>query len=140
MSNYIADPADLKKFLTERGWNFLGDQDDDGSVDSDEQSLLVLSAVEYASNLIDSYICSQINVATARASGNAWLYDRCMDIAVWRLACTGVREAPQSAVDALNLTKQLLEGVQDGALIPGYVYPSPVNAQYRTRRPIVSNP
>ena len=140
MSNYITDPEDLKKFLTERGWNFLGDQDDDGEVDSDEQALLVTSAIEYASNLVDSYICEQINPTTARASGNSWLYDRCMDIAVWRLSCTGGREAPQSAVDALNLTKQLLEAVRDGAIIPGYVYPSPVNARWRIRSPIISNP
>ncbi len=140
MAYYLSSTSLLKRWMTENGFQQLLDQDGDGTVEDEELSLLATSALSYASNIIDSYICGQIEPATARGSGNEWLSDRCLDLAVYRVAGQGGKAVPQSVLDAMLLSKELLEGVRDGALIPGYTYPSPINSIYHTRRPIVSNP
>lgn len=140
MAYYISSASNLRQWITTAGYTFVGDEDRDGTVESGEETLLIDTALSYASDLIDGYICSQINPTVARASGNSWLTHRCVDIAVWRMAGQGGRDIPVSIQLAYENTIKLLEGVRDGNQIPGYNYSSPSNTAIRSRAPVIVNP
>lgn len=131
--------SELDGWLSQVGYDDLLDADMDGTVDSGEQATYGSAALNYASSLIDGAICEQINVMTARASGNIWLKDRCIDIAVWRLFGIGGRDIPAVVQMSYEHSLQLLEGVKNGDRIPGYDYPTPIDADQVQRRPRVVN-
>lgn len=142
MSTYYCLLSEIDSWLSQNGYDFLLDEDQDGTVESDEQSTYGTTALIYASNLIDGYIQGQADPAAARAqaaAGFTWLKDRCIDIVVWRIAGIGGRDIPASIQAAYENTIALLEGVRDGDPIPGHVYPGVVNAVRLVKRPIVSN-
>lgn len=142
MSTYYCLLSEVDGWLSQHGYDFALDQDNDGTVETDEQSTYGTAAIVYASNLIDGYIQKQVDPEEARAqavASHTWLKDRCIDIAVYRMAGIGGRDIPESIQTAFENTIALLEAVRDGEQIPGYVYPGVVNATRLTKRPIVSN-
>ena len=131
--------SELDGWLSQIGYDDLLDADMDGTVKSDEQTTYGSAALNYACSLIDGAICNQLDIMVARSSGNIWLKDRCIDIAVWRLFGYGGRDIPASVQMAYDHSLQLLEGVKDGDRIPGYVYPTPIDARMVQRSPRVVN-
>lgn len=131
--------SDLTGWLSQVGYDDLLDADVDGTVDADEQTTYGSASLNYASSLIDGAICNQLNVMTARESGNIWLKHRCIDIAVWRLFGIGGRDIPAVVQMAYEHALELLEGIKNGDRIPGYDYPTPIDADQVNRRPRVVN-
>lgn len=114
--------ADLQKRLTAAGYGNVADRDQDGDVSADEVSNSVTSSIVWAGSLIDAHISERYDVASARASGNPFLRDRCLDLAACRLATQGGRDAPSSFQHDQDLTLALLERIRDaGDAVPGLV-------------------
>lgn len=143
MTTRYALLSEIDSWISQNGYDRLLDEDADGTVESDEQTTYGSTALDYASALIDGYIQGQVDPAEARtataASSASWLKDRCIDIAVWRIAGMGGRDIPESIQIAFDNTIKLLEGIKEGDQIPGYVYPGLVNAVRLNKRPIVTN-
>jgi len=143
MTTRYALLSELDSWISQSGYDFLLDEDADGTVESDEQSTYGSTSLDYASNLIDGYICEQVDINAARAQVAAatshWLKDRCIDIAVWRIAGIGGRDIPDAIQQAYDNTIVMLEGVKGGNQIPGYNYGGLVNAPYLQKRPVVAN-
>ncbi len=131
----------LRDRLTTNGIKWAADRENggDGSVDSTEKSRYLDSSIAYAGNIVDGYICNQVAVGTARDSGNAWLRDRCLDIAAYRACGVGGRDTPGTIERDYKFTMTELERIKGGDQIPGYPYPGPVNAQAIVRTPRAAN-
>lgn len=93
-----ATVADVEARLSAYGVTNLADLiDPDGTRDSQELGLVEV-AIEYANSVIDEHIVDllhnsahRIQTTFTRPSGNAWLRDRCVDIACYRIATLGGR-------------------------------------------------
>lgn len=138
MSEYITSDQ-LENRLTEAGLEFIADSDNDGDVEAGETTASVTTAIAYAGQIVDGYICGAIEPEVARGAGNAWLQDRCLDIAAYRAAGHGGRDIQESFEIAHDQSIELLKGIQEGGLIPGFPYPAPVNAPYTRRLPQMAN-
>lgn len=136
--NYLT-LTDLQNRLTEAGVRFVADRNRDGSVDATESTAYLTSAIEYAGNLIDGYICRQVPPATARSAQNGWLRDRAIDLASHRAAGQGGRSVPATLTTAQQASLEELQRVQDGAPIPGFPSIAPANAAAISRTPKAAN-
>lgn len=126
--------------LTEAGAEFVADLDHDGELSDAEKSTYLLTAIQYAGNLIDAAVTRCIPLSTARNSGNAWLRDRCLDLAAARAAGHGGRTVPEQ-LDADRLhAEQQLDAVENGRRVPGLVYPEPGLTSRSSRVPRAANP
>ncbi len=128
-STRYVELTELMGWLSINGYNDLLDVDLDGIVENNEQSTYGSQALNYACSLIDFAICGQVKPEMARTTGNIWLKDRCIDLAVWRLMGYGGRDIPVSVQQAYEHTLQMLAQVKDGDKIPGYTYPTPINSE-----------
>lgn len=131
--------TDLTNRLTDAGIKWIADRNRDGNADGTERSAYLDSAIEYAGNLVDGYICRQVQPAAARGQANAWLRDRAVDIAAWRAAGHGGRDVPDSLAESKDLALAELQKIKDGDRIPGYAYPVPVNSVAINHTPKVAN-
>lgn len=138
MAEYLLE-ADLTNRLTDAGVKFVADRNRDSTIDAGETAAFVTTAIQYAGNIIDGYLCEQITPALARGAGNGWLRDRAVDIAAWRAASHGGRQVPKSLVDAYMAAIAELERIHSGGRIPSFNYPGPVNARFTTKTPKVAN-
>lgn len=125
MAEYCS-ATDVQNRVTETGYGHIADEDSDGTVESPEIAANVTPAIRWAGGIIDSYIQGRVNLDSARASGNAWLCDRAIDLAAYRFVTTGGREGPESFTTDKDETLQLLERVRDdGDGIPGLTIAEP---------------
>lgn len=138
MANYCSQ-SDLTGRLTDAGVKWVADRNRDGTADSGEKAAYLDSAIEYAGNIVDGYLCHQVPVGTARGQGNAWLRDRTVDIAAWRAAGHGGRNVPDSLIEAKELALDQLQKIKDGDRIPGFAYPAPINSVAVNHTPKVAN-
>lgn len=141
MPNYCT-LTQLQHRLTEAGLRFVADRDKSGSVSSEESADYLDTALAYASNMIDAALCGIVAPAVARAAGNAWLADRAVDLAAYRAASHGGREAPASLSDVYRDALHLLRRVQRRQQsVPGLAIPQPrTDGQPHTAAPRVVNP
>ncbi|MCY2966295.1 MAG: DUF1320 family protein [Planctomycetota bacterium] len=140
MTAYYCTEDAVTARLSEVGMVNLLDSNGDGVVDAAEKSLYLTTAIAYASGVIDGYIVNQVVPESARGSGNAWLSDRCVDLAVYRICGNKGRGVPQSVLDSKSETIDMLKTAsQSSRGIPGYPYPSPSNTAYSHRGPKVAN-
>ena len=130
---------DLHNRLTQVGLNYVADRDGDGEMSDVEEGDFITPAIQYAGNIIDGYLAGQVEVGAARGSGNAWLRDRAIDIAVYQAAICGGGQATKSIEDLKDFSLSQLQRVTEGMRIPGYAYPSPVNSAYVNHAPKVAN-
>jgi hypothetical protein len=89
-------------------------------------------AIEYSNSLIDEYIVDLVHPTSrasstfTRPSGNAWLRDRCVDIACYRLATLGGRTASDVlAGDYASAVDRLAKAREQMIRIPNLIYTSP---------------
>lgn len=132
--------ADVRKRLTEVGFLFTTDANRDQWGSPAEIAAVIDTSIVYAGNVIDGNLCEQINPTTARGQANAWLKDRCIDLACQRVVSTGGQEMPKTLQEAYDFSIDELERVRLGARIPNYIYPTPANAPFIKRLPMVVNP
>lgn len=140
MASYITSVSQFKEWITSQGYDFVGDTDRDGEVETAETTLQIDTALAYADAIIDGFLCERMDTDDAKSQKPRWLHDRCVDIAVWRMAGQGGRDIPESIQRAYDNAIAMLEEVRGGRQIPGLTYASPVNAPYRVRLPVVQNP
>ncbi|MEM1061301.1 MAG: phage protein Gp36 family protein [Planctomycetota bacterium] len=120
MATY-ASRDDVVARLTDRGVRWSADTDRDDTVSETENVATLDAALDYASDLIDGYVATKIDTASARSDGNDWLKGRCVDIATWRVASTGGRTPPEVLREDYDRAIELLQEVRDGvSVVPGY--------------------
>lgn len=137
MAEYISE-SDVEDRLTSFGVTFVADDDNDGEAESGEITQCIGTSIVYAGGIVDFHICDQITPAAARAAGNQWLKDRCVDIAANRAAGWGGRDVPQTLKDDLAATLEMLQQVKEGATIPGLEYPSTKTGIVRKRPGVIN--
>lgn len=139
-ANYTyATVEQLESKATAAGWLHIADRDGDDTVSTAELDA-VKEEVEAANNVIDAALSQWMPLATARGSGNDWLRDRCLHIAMYFAATLGGREAPISVADNYDDALKYLEQVKDGSLrVPGLTYPQ-ADTRRTTRTPRAINP
>lgn len=131
----------IKDRLTEAGYKYVGARNGNGTVTTAEQLSYIQSGISYAGNLIDEAVHAFIIPASARGSGNQWLQDRAVDIAIWYATSIGGRKPPETFVDAYKDALERLEKVKGGDRVPGLIYPPPPFSRGRSARfPRVVNP
>lgn len=130
--------ADIEMRLTEAGHKWAITKSGDVSI-SASQLATTTSAIVWATNRINAAICNQVEPEKAEASGNAYLKDIAVDLACYRVAGTGGRSVPKTLVDAYTAALDQLDRLQDGAQIPSFDYPAPMNAVRVSRGPRVRN-
>lgn len=119
--------------LTASGAEFVADRNHDGSLSNSEKNAYLLTAIQYAGQLIDAALTRFVPLSTARSSGNAWLRDRCLDLAAARAVSHGGRTVPdQLEADRLHAQGEL-DAIENGRRVPGLIYPEP-GLTYRSGR------
>jgi phage gp36-like protein len=127
-----ATVADVEARLTAYGVTLAADVEEyDGTRGSDELQMIEV-AIEYSNSLIDEYIVDLVHPTSrasstfTRPSGNAWLRDRCVDIACYRLATLGGRTASDVlAGDYASAVDRLAKAREQMIRIPNLIYTSP---------------
>lgn len=136
MSDYCTS-TDVRDRLTAAGFRFSVDRDRDDEESASEVASYVTTAIVYAGNIIDAALTPTIPPADARAQSNAWLKDRAIDIAVYRVATHGGRKCPQHLRSDYERTIDWITKIEDGDLsVPGLTYPQAINGD----RPAVPGP
>lgn len=137
MTEYCT-PDDVRKRLTTAGFKFAADKDRSGSVSATEQADTITPAIVYAGNLIDACVLKAgCLIADGRGSQNAWLRDRAIDIAAYRVSTTGGRGVIQCLKDDSDLAIKWLGSTAE---IPGLQFNYPQNSPRSTRGPSAINP
>lgn len=142
MAEYITS-TDVQSRLTPIGLAWVADRDSSGTgVTAEEESLYVDPAIAYAGVIVDQHIAGRTSPTRARAAGNQWLKDRCLDLAVFYALETGGAQAPDSFKERADQSLKWLVQHQAGEIsIPDYVYEYPIQRGSRqsTRGPRVHN-
>lgn len=137
MTEYCS-AEDVRKRLTTAGYKFFADLDSTGTVDSTETGDTITPAIVYAGNLIDACVLrGGCQIADARGANNAWLKDRAIDIAAYRVSTTG----GGGSLDVLEKDNDAaVKMLRETAQVPGlnYNYPFPDSAR-SSRFPSVIN-
>lgn len=137
MAEYIT-ATDVQNRLTVHGYEYAADRDQSGSgVTADEVAAYITPAIQWAGQLVDGAIVAFTQASHARAAGNQWLKDRCLDLATCRALENGGRNVPKAMRRAAHLAMVLLYGgeVEDSGVqiagvietqnIPNYHEPRP---------------
>lgn len=140
MSEYITS-TDVQNRLTVNGYRFAADRDEDGTVSAAEEAAYVTTAIQYAGELIDGALSKFMDPDVARAAGNRWLKDRCIDIAAVMALENGGREVPDVMQRRHDFSLEQLEQVRDGFIkVPRLTYSRPYDSEARTTaKPQVRN-
>jgi phage gp36-like protein len=128
---------DVRKRLSTAGYKFQADRDRSGSVNATEVADSITPAIEYAGNLIDVCVLrAGCLIPVAREAANAWLRDRAVDIAAYRVSTVGGRGIIESlrsdADDAISLLKSTTK-------IPGLEFNYPQNSNRSSQGPRALN-
>lgn len=123
---------DVRKRLTDAGYKFFADLDQNATVGTTEVANTITPAIAYAGNKIDAMIIRiGCQVEVARGAGNAWLRDRAIDIAAYRVSSTGgggtIAVLKEDAVSALDDLKSVTQ-------VPGLKYNYPFDEGAKSHR------
>lgn len=114
--NTYCTVADVEKRLTRYGVIWAADVDS-GDSDLDDQELeYVQDAIEYANNRIDAAV---MRFGLSLRPVNAWLRDRAVDIATFRVATLGGKEPSVTIKEDYALARDELAAVKNGDPVPG---------------------
>lgn len=120
--------TDLTNRLTDAGIKWVADRDRNGTVSDAETTAYLTSCIQRGGNMVDGYICRQVNPTSARGTSNTWLRDRCVDIATYYACGIGGRSVKDSIAKVKDEAIAELQRIEDGGKIPNYPYPAPINA------------
>ena len=122
--DHFGEVTDLQSRLTQHGFKFVADRDDDdGDVSSEEQTSYIESAADQADSEIEMAIALKYNATVAK--GNKWLRFIWVDLATVRAFENGGREAPSHFIEERDRARKQLECVRNGEVtIPG-LHPIP---------------
>jgi len=132
--------TDLSNRLTVVGFAYVADANSNGTISSEETAASVTPHIQYAGNIVDAYICKQVDPRVARGADNGYLRDRAIDIAAHRAILMATGSVPADVKAAFDFTMEELVSIRDGGQrIPLFPYPSPVNARAISHVPKVAN-
>lgn len=139
-SNEYLDRTDLENRLSEVGMLQMVDKDRNGVIDLEEETRYILPPIQYAGNVVDSYVARQLVPSLVRGSRNSWLKDRATDIAVRQVILNNNGKVPSGLQASYAQTIKWLQELRDGSMvIPGFTYPGPVNSRHINHTPKVGN-
>lgn len=149
MSEYITS-TDVRNRLTQAGYEYVADRDNDEDVTTDEVAAYITPAIQWAGGIVDQAVMGFVQPSSVRGAGVQWLKDRCLDLAACRAIENGGRAVPKAMRKASQFAMVLLfggeiedtgvqiTGVNESQNIPGYSESRP-NTGRSTRGPRVRN-
>jgi len=114
-SNTYASVAAVEARLTEYSVTWAADRDNADGERGEKELGWIEAGIEWANNLIDAAIVSRVRSITPRPE-NAWLADRCVDIAAFRVMTIGGTDASQVIQDDYERAITWLEQVEQGSI------------------------
>ena len=118
-SNPYATVAAVEARLTEYRVTWAADRDRCDGERAAKELGWIQAAIEWANNLIDAAIQKYVQTVAARPR-NAWLADRCVDIAAFRVMTIGGIDAPHVLQEDYERALAWLSQVEDGSVtVPG---------------------
>ncbi len=118
-SNTYADVAAVEARLTSYSVTWAADRGSVDGVRSATELGWIEAGIEWANNVIDAAIVRLVQ-STASRPQNAWLRDRCVDLAAHRVMTIGGVDSTQVLQDDYTRALEWLEAVQAGAMtVPG---------------------
>ena len=118
-SNTYANVAAVEARLTEYSVTWAADRDQYDGERAAKELGWIQAAIEWANNLIDAAIQSHVQTVATRPQ-NAWLSDRCVDVAAYRVMTSGGSDAPQVLQEDYERAIAWLAQVEDGSVtVPG---------------------
>lgn len=138
-SSTYATVEQLEAFVTAGGWLHIADRDGDGTVSTAELDAMK-DVVEASNNIIDAALEPHMSPDAVRAADNDWLRDRCLEIAAYKGAVLGGRDAAPSVADNYDDALRMLNQVNRGEFrVPRLTYPK-TETNRTTRTPRAINP
>jgi phage gp36-like protein len=120
---------DVRIRLTEIGVINTVDADDDATIEESELSDRIDTSINYGGQLVDAAVVELLSTTYARSQGNAFLRDRCVDIAVYRVVTRGGRDAPESVERDYDDALTYLQQIKNRQLtVPGLLFDPPANS------------
>jgi phage gp36-like protein len=117
--NTYANVAAVEARLTEYSVTWAADRDLCDGERAAKELAWIEAAVEWANNLIDAAIQKHVQTIAARPR-NAWLADRCVDVAAYRVMTIGGIDAPRVLQEDYERAIAWLAGVENGSVtVPG---------------------
>lgn len=107
---------DLYARLGERGILFAADDDADGACSAGESSRAITASISAASNEIDAALAAHWTLPLAESC--EWLLHRAVDLACEYLLQRRGAEVPRSIAEGASRTREWLEKVHAGSLVP----------------------
>lgn len=138
MTEYF-EGSELVRELTVAGVLYLADRDNDGQLTSTEYDQFITPSVVYAGYELDFYVSEVCEPAHARGSGNRWLADRGLAIAVQHFCGIGGNSPPEEVVNRATRARELLDRIKAGERIPNLIYPESARSRRSTRIPRIRN-
>lgn len=133
MAEYIT-ANDVENRLTTAGYEWVADRDVSGTgVNATEESRFITPAIQYAGALVDEAVSPFTEPSDARAAGNQWLKDRCLDLAVRRAVTLAASQPNKAIQEDYDDARERLERVRRGEIrVPGYNFSKPSQGPGRT--------
>ncbi len=126
MASYC-EVSDIESRLSVYGVDWLVDVVTPDGVRQAGETSLVTQAIEYCSTIIDTYIQGFVHDIASRPTGNAWLRDRCVDLACARVFTLGGRDIPIVLQSESDKAMDWLKRAHNRDIqIPGFPYRSQV--------------
>src|SRR5688572_1782463 len=114
-SNTYANVASIEARLTEYSVTLAADRDRYDGERAAKELGWIQAAIEWANNLIDAAIQRHVQTVAIRPQ-NAWLSDRCVDVAAYRVMTIGGIDAPQVLQEDYERAIAWLAQVEDGSV------------------------
>lgn len=122
MAEYCSS-TDVSNRLTANGYLNLADRDGGGTVSAGELAAYVTPGIVWAGGRIDYALWNHqpaYDLASARASGNAFLTALAVDLACWWIATNGGRDVPEAFQSAYDTAVEMLDAIREkGEEVPG---------------------
>lgn len=138
--------ADVTNRLSSIGILYLVDDDNDGVLDVSEDAY-VTEAISYATTEIAESLAPWFDDPFA-VTTNAWITDRCVDLACERICGRKGQDPPAIILQAAQAAREKLEKARsgrhapDGLRIPGLIYPGDTDTLKNQiyGKPIITTP
>lgn len=137
MAEYVTQ-SEVENTLTTPGILYAADWQRQGELTTEGEAI-VAAQIKRAGTIIDFHICDQVSPENARTANNSYLKELAIQLTIYFLTTVGGRDTSESIIRGYDEALKSLGKIKDGARIPAFPYPVPIETPRITRTPRVFN-